>query len=33
MLHAIEVPHNAPGQIVNLLGGLASVRSVGTVEQ
>jgi type IV secretion system protein VirB1 len=30
MLHATETPPNAPGQVVNLLGGVAPVRNVET---
>jgi type IV secretion system protein VirB1 len=33
MLHATETPPNAPGQVVNLLGGLAPVRAVEAAER
>jgi type IV secretion system protein VirB1 len=33
MLHGTEAPQNAPGQVVDLLGGLAPVRNVELAEQ
>jgi hypothetical protein len=33
MLHATETSPHAPGQVVNLLGGLAPVRTVAAAER